>query len=398
MSPLIHIIYSSAATRPFQDDELVELLANSRAKNAQLGITGMLLYDNGSFFQVLEGAPEAVDQLYQTIAQDERHTKAVVIIREPIPKRSFGEWTMGFSTISSQELDQIIGLNDFFATGSSFTQINSGRARKLLAAFREGRWRSKVKHTSLPAGRGNPDLGTMQPATMQTTKVSFAFQPIIDVSLSNVVAYEALICGANNEEFLKISPQISEREWSHFDTNCRAIAVSMAAKLGLPCDLHLNFLARHVDDARSAIQSTLESAEKNGIDPSRIILEIDQDKLIGDSEKFARIIEDYRSAGLRIAIDHFGAGRAGLNLLEPLRPEMICLNEQLVRGIDTNGPRQAIVRGIYQTCNDLGIDLIAKQVETYDEYKWFCEEEISLIQGSLIAKPEFEKLPSATYL
>ncbi|MDA0269333.1 MAG: BLUF domain-containing protein, partial [Cyanobacteria bacterium] len=82
MSPLIHLIYSSAATRPFQDDELVELLAHSRAKNARCGITGMLLYDNGSFFQILEGSSEAVDQLYQSIAQDERHTKAVVIIRE----------------------------------------------------------------------------------------------------------------------------------------------------------------------------------------------------------------------------------------------------------------------------------------------------------------------------
>jgi len=59
--------------------------------------------------------------------------------------------------------------------------------------------------------------------------------------------------------------------------------------------------------------------------------------------------------------------------------------------------RQAIVRGVCQTCNDLGIDLIAKHVETYDEYKWFCEEDINLIQGDFIAKPEFEQLPSATY-
>jgi EAL domain-containing protein (putative c-di-GMP-specific phosphodiesterase class I) len=304
---------------------------------------------------------------------------------------------MGYSAISAQELDEIIGLNDFFAEGSSFTQVNSGRAKKLLTAFREGRWRSKVKYTSLPADSGHSDLVSMQPATMQMTKVSFAFQPIINVSTSSVVAYESLICGANKEEFLKISSQIGEKEWSHFDTNCRAIAVSMAAQLGLSCDLHLNFLARHVDDARSAIQSTLESAERNGIDPNRIVLEIEQDKLIGDPEQFAKIIEEYRSAGLRIAIDHFGAERAGLNLLEPFRPEMICLNEQLVRDIDTNGPRQAIVRGVYQTCNDLGIDLIAKHVETSDEYKWFCEEDINLIQGDFIAKPEFEKLPSATY-
>jgi len=393
---LIHIIYSSAAIHPFQEDELAKLLTHSRSRNAQVGITGMLLYENSSFFQILEGPGEAVDKLYQTIAQDERHTNAVVIIREPIPKRSFGEWTMGYSSISANELNEIIGLNDFFAEGSSFSQLNSGRAKKLLNAFREGRWHSKVKFDSPPAENDRSDFVTMQPATMPRTKVSFRFQPIIDISTSTVVAYEALSCGVNNEELSLLSSQFDEKEWSRFDTNCRAVAVNLAARLGLSCGLHLNFLARNINDARSAIQSTLESAERNGIDPNFIVLEIDQDKLIGDPKQFATVIEEYRSGGLRIAIDHFGAGLAGLNLLEPYRPEMICLNQQLVRNIDKNGPRQAIVLGVHQTCIDLGIDLIAKNVETYAEYTWFREQDINLIQGNFIAAPEFEKLPSVT--
>jgi len=397
MTSLIHLIYTSAATRPFEDDELIKLLEHSRANNVRIGITGILLYDNGSFFQVLEGPVEAVDELYKKIVQDERHTKAVIIIREPIAKRSFGEWTMGYSKISVQELDEIVGLNDFFAAGSSLTEVNLGRAKKLLTAFREGRWRSKVRYTSHPKTNSHPDVPQMQVATMQKTKVSFAFQPIIDASMMNIVAYEALIAGQNNEEFSEVLPQISDQDWSHFDTNSHTIAINMAAKLGLSCDLHLNFLARNVDDAGSAIRSILNAAEENGLEPSRIILEIDQDKLIGGLEQFAIIIEEYRRAGLKILLDHFGSGRASLNLLEPLRPEMISLNAQLVRNIETNGLRQAIVRGLHQICNDLGIDPIAKYVETYDEYKWFCEEGINLIQGDLIAESVFEQLPSATY-
>lgn len=391
MSTLIHLIYSSAATRQIHDDEIIKLLENARAKNARLGITGMLLFQNGSFFQILEGSPEAVDQLYHEIEQDDRHTKEVIIIREPIPKRSFGEWTMGYSKISPQELNEIVGLNDFFSEGLSLTELGSGRAKKLLSAFRDGRWRYKVKYTSAPVQ--NLESAPIQTAMTSSPKVSFAFQPIIDTSQNNIVAYEALICGPNNEIFSEIMPQISPREWSHFDTDCRAIAINIAAKSGLSCDLHLNFMARDVVDAHSAIRSTLDAAERNGIEPSRLILEIDQDKLIGDPEQFAKIIEDYRSAGLRISVDHFGAGRAGLNLLEPLRPEMISLNEQLVRGVDSNGPRQAIVRGVFQTCNDLGIDMIAKHVETYDEYSWFSEEGINLQQGDFIAKSAFESLP-----
>jgi EAL domain-containing protein (putative c-di-GMP-specific phosphodiesterase class I) len=396
MIALSHLIYSSAATQPFDDTEMAQLLRKARANNARLGVTGMLLYENGSFFQILEGNSAAITLLYQNIARDARHTKVVTIIQEPIAKRSFDEWTMGYSRVNPQELDEIVGLNDFFTGSTSFTQINSGRAKKLLAAFRDGRWRSRVVHTSLP-NRQETAAMSVQPATMQAPKVSFAFQPIIDVGASTIKAYEAFYRGQHDESFTTVLPQISELEWSTFDTNCRAIAISMAAKLGLASDLHLKFMARHLSDARSAIHSTLEAATRHDIDPGRIVLEIDQDQLIGECGQFAQIIEDYRGAGLRVSIDHFGAGRAGLNLLEPLRPEMISLNADLIRGIENNGPRQAIVRGLLQTCTDLGIDLIAKFVETNEEYSWLCEEGINLIQGKLVASPGFEKLPVAFY-
>jgi len=392
MASLIHLIYSSAATKHFEDEDLLAMLIHSRLKNEQHDITGILLYENGSFFQVLEGPPDAVDHLYTRISQDDRHTNTVIIIREPIAKRSFGDWTMGFAKIDSQELDAIIGLNDFFTNGLSFSQMNSGRAKKLLLAFREGRWRSKVKHNSSPTGNCQLSSQSAHINIAYTPKISFAFQPIIDINMASVTAYEALIRGQSNEDFSDILSKISEQEWTQFDATCRAIAISKAAKLGLTCDLNLNFMARHVDDARTAIGATLDAAEQNDIEPGRIILEIDQDKLIGDQKRFAQIIEEYRGAGLQISIDHFGAGRAGLTLLELLRPEKISLNAQLVHGIDMNGSRQAIVRGVLQTCNDLGIDLIAKHVETYEEYHWLCDEGITLIQGDLIGRAAFEQL------
>ncbi|NEO84945.1 MAG: diguanylate phosphodiesterase [Spirulina sp. SIO3F2] len=381
-----------------QDADLVSLLETSRKNNAKAKITGILLHENGSFFQVLEGTQEAVEQLYERILHDNRHTKVVTIIREPIAKRTFGEWTMGFVKLDSQELDEIIGLNDFFAEGSSFTQLGAGRAKKLLAAFRKGRWRSKVKNQSPVQQKDGEKEVSLKSATSHISKISFAFQPIVDVEEHRVIAYEALIRGQKNEDFSNIVPEISEQEWLQFDTSCRAIAISTAARLGLPSDLHLNFMARQVKDARSAIQSTLEAAERNGINLNRIVLEIDQDKLIGDSQHFAQIIEEYRGVGLRVSIDHFGAGRAALKLLEILRPDMIALNIQIVRDIDTNGARQAIVRGVTQTCDDLGIDIVAKDVNSVEEYQWFLDEGITLIQGNLIASPAFEQFPAPQYL
>ncbi len=139
-APLIHCIYSSAATREFCPAELAELLKKAREFNSLHELTGMLLYSEGSFFQVLEGPEDVVAGLYEKIDSDKRHEQVTKIIVEPIHKRSFSEWTMGFSNISREELASIDGANDFFSKARCFADLDSGRAKKLLAAFRDGRW------------------------------------------------------------------------------------------------------------------------------------------------------------------------------------------------------------------------------------------------------------------
>ncbi|MBN2800474.1 MAG: BLUF domain-containing protein [Deltaproteobacteria bacterium] len=141
---MFHLIYSSVATRDFAADELVELAARSAANNASLDITGILLFSEGSFFQVLEGDAEELDPLFQRIAQDPRHTAVTMVIREPIARRDFADWSMGLSVLSRGELMQVPELNDFFATGACLDALDHGRAKKLLQAFQAGRWRSSI--------------------------------------------------------------------------------------------------------------------------------------------------------------------------------------------------------------------------------------------------------------
>jgi hypothetical protein len=143
MPPIMHLIYASVATQEFGTEQLTELLERSREANERVGATGMLLYADGNFFQVLEGEPGVINKLYEKITQDKRHVQCTVIIREPIARRSFGNWSMGFSRVSPEELRSIAGLNDFFHDGSCFTQLDAGRAKKLLGAFAGGSWRAK---------------------------------------------------------------------------------------------------------------------------------------------------------------------------------------------------------------------------------------------------------------
>jgi hypothetical protein len=119
------------------------LLERSRHNNGHRGITGMLLFIETSFFQVLEGDAAIVDKTYETIARDARHDRVTQIIREPISKRSFGEWSMGFTAVNRVDLQQAVGENDFFGSAECLERINAGRAKKLLVAFGAGRWRTE---------------------------------------------------------------------------------------------------------------------------------------------------------------------------------------------------------------------------------------------------------------
>jgi hypothetical protein len=145
MQSLEHVIYASVATEEFGAPQLAALLQQSRKSNERAGLTGMLLHDesDGTFFQVVEGEPEAIETLLQKLLRDQRHSHLTVIIREPIAERSFANWTMGFAGVSSETVKEIPGLNDFFSAGSCFEALDASRAKKLLAAFAGGRWRPK---------------------------------------------------------------------------------------------------------------------------------------------------------------------------------------------------------------------------------------------------------------
>ena len=142
---LVHCVYCSATPKVDLDRaELNALLKECREKNAKAGLTGMLLYQHRSFFQVLEGDRPVVEALYAKISGDKRHVRVTKIILEPIEERTFADWTMGFPKVSTKELSESPGLNDFFARGDSYMELGEGRAKTLLDAFKEGRWRAAL--------------------------------------------------------------------------------------------------------------------------------------------------------------------------------------------------------------------------------------------------------------
>lgn len=223
---------------------------------------------------------------------------------------------------------------------------------------------------------------------------TFAFQPIVHVPSRTIYSYEALVRGLQGESASSILERVTDDNRYAFDQACRVRSVELAARLGVPCRLNVNFMPNAVYEPRSCIQTTLAAAKRSGFPIERIVFEITEGEKILDHAHLVRIIQEYKTLGFATAIDDFGAGYSGLNLLAEYQPNAIKLDMLLTRGIDRSKPRQAIVGGIVQVCRALGIDLIAEGIETRGEFAWLLGAGIDKFQGYLFAKPALEALPA----
>jgi Sensors of blue-light using FAD len=140
---MLQIIYSSAAVAPFSQLELQRLLLHARANNTRLGATGMLLYEAGSFLQVIEGEEPVLETLFQRIGADERHHRVITLLRREVETRHFGDWAMGF--VSAEHLTkQLPGYSDYLRLRGE-SESGASAAERVLSSFREGRFRSYVE-------------------------------------------------------------------------------------------------------------------------------------------------------------------------------------------------------------------------------------------------------------
>ncbi|NTE89262.1 EAL domain-containing protein [Agrobacterium rubi] len=223
---------------------------------------------------------------------------------------------------------------------------------------------------------------------------SMAFQPIVDVTTGKVFAHEALVRGANGEGAGSVLSQVKEDNRYAFDQQCRVKAIELAAKLYDPADdtkLSINFMPNAVYEPRACIRLTLQTAMKTGFPLNRIIFEFTENEKL-DTKHILDILRTYRDMGFKTAIDDFGAGHSGLGLLTHFQPDIVKLDMDMIRGIDTDIARRTIVKHTLNMLFELNITPLCEGVETYAELSVLKDLGVSLIQGYLLAKPSFEAL------
>jgi hypothetical protein len=144
---MIQLSYVSSADTEMTPSELLKLLQQCQKNNPPLGVTGMLLYGNGTFLQTIEGDDAVVDQLVERIAKDPRHTKLQFFSRKQIERRQYSEWSMGFHRISDQELGQIEGLKSFGMLDFNLDNLikNDAVVETLMEHYRAPHWDPLVR-------------------------------------------------------------------------------------------------------------------------------------------------------------------------------------------------------------------------------------------------------------
>lgn len=230
-------------------------------------------------------------------------------------------------------------------------------------------------------------------------ELAMAFQPIIDVETGHAWAYEALVRGPAGQSAGEVLGAVTSENRYAFDQQCRVAAITQAVEAGIietGAKLSINFLPNAVYSPVACIQLTLKTAATVGFPVDRLVFEFTENEEMVDSSHVANIIDTYRRMGFASALDDFGAGHAGLALLARLQTDIIKLDMELVRGIDTSMPRRMIVEGLVAMFARMGITVVAEGIETLAEYKVLRDVGVRYMQGYLLARPGFKELPSFT--
>lgn len=228
---------------------------------------------------------------------------------------------------------------------------------------------------------------------------TMAFHPIVDIARDTIWGYEALVRGIEGQGAGAILAQVDEANRYEFDQTCRVKAIDLARNLfsDAKTRLSINFMPNAVYEPAACIRATLEAAHRVGFPHEQIMFEFTENERMVDVPHVRRIIAEYRKQGFLTALDDFGAGYAGLNLLANLQPDLIKLDMELIRGIASSPTRQTIISCVTTMAAQLGVTVLAEGVETVAELTALRAAGIRLFQGYLFAKPAIERLPEVYF-
>lgn len=235
--------------------------------------------------------------------------------------------------------------------------------------------------------------------------IKSVFQPIISLRDGNILGHEALsriTCESQfeNIEILFKQAVLHNRLWD-LELLCRTIALRTAYVYMIPpynMKLFLNVDPNVIHDESFKRGFTKNFLDQLDIVPENIIFEITERNIIHDFEGFIQTIDHYKQQNFKIAIDDAGAGYSGLNLISEINPHYVKLDMRLIRNIDTDPLKYALIKGMVEVSKVSSIVLIAEGIETIEELQTLVNLGVQYGQGYLIQRPDEKILTIRTEL
>jgi len=380
---------------------LENMISQASCKNEEASVTGILLFDGTHFFQLLEGPEEAVVRIFTTICQDRRHHNIVELMHDYAPARRFGRVGMEIFDLRTQSQDTV--LQAVLDKGTSKYRLSyDDRALQFLCTFVQAR--EKDNYLELPPSgvwsfppKPARDNGEVI-ALPQCNEVGFSFMPIIDPLSLHISSYEAALCAPEGNSPIAYFSRVIQKNIYEADFEAQMLAVSVAQKLGLgDTSLTLKFLPMTLVTVPDVVRRLLEVVAENAMVPEQIVIAISENSEKTREDNFAAVITNIKASGMRLVIDDFGSGSAGLLLLTLFQPEKIMIDKDIIRNVHTSGPKQAIVLAIIKFCSSLEISVIATGIEKPEEWMWLDAAGISHFQGKLFAHPGQNSFPTVSW-
>lgn len=221
--------------------------------------------------------------------------------------------------------------------------------------------------------------------------ITTLYQPIVSLINGKTLGYEALSRGPKESilhspvELLRVA-EMNNQLWLLESLLRRKAFENIEGQIGEEL-LFINVDPRIIEDPDFQSGMTMEHLKRNSMHQSKIVFEITERTAIYDYQKFRSIINNYKGQNYMIAIDDAGSGYSGMRTITETKPHFIKIDMDLVRDIDTDPFKQAILNAFVTLAESTNINLIAEGIETKSELETVINLGVAYGQGYYLQEP-----------
>ncbi|GED14605.1 EAL domain-containing protein [Aneurinibacillus migulanus] len=232
---------------------------------------------------------------------------------------------------------------------------------------------------------------------MEQEDIHTVIQPIVSLKTGIPLGWETLVRGPENSHFHSPGRLFSfaQKTGASFqlESLCRRYAIKRLEQLRPSEKLFINLDARSIDDPFLLRGRVFKLMEQYQLNPHNIVFEITERHAIKNFASFRAIIQAYRKKGYLIAVDDAGAGYSSLEAIAEIYPDYIKLDMALIRNIDSDAVKQALVETFVQFADKVKCRIIGEGIETESELETLVKLGVDYGQGFLLGRPSRDSAP-----